>query len=86
MVGSGRDGIRLTDTTGTTVERNVVEDSGRWGIAVDGESANNRILRNRVGGSVAFHLFDDTAGGATAGTANLDLGNRFGTSSPRGLR
>ncbi len=72
---SGRDGISLTDTNNSVVLDNRVTDSGRWGIALTGSSANNLVAFNRVSGSRAFDLFDDTP----AGSGNVFVGNRFRT-------
>lgn len=90
ITGRGSDGIRAQAAAGSlldsVVSHNRVSNNGRDAIRIEGGgNTGNLIEHNRLVASGEHDCHDDTAGPATAGTANLWRRNGASTESRPGL-
>ena len=85
-VGSGQDGLRLTDeSSDNLIGHNRADDNGRDGVRAETDTRDNVIKHNHMHGNGEHDAHDDSAGDGTAGTANTWHKNRCETENRPGL-
>ncbi|MBW3624114.1 MAG: right-handed parallel beta-helix repeat-containing protein [Armatimonadetes bacterium] len=82
--GSAFDGIRLGQTTNSTIRQNQSMNNASDGIQMDASTANNQIVQNHMKQNGEHDAHDDSVGPGTGGTANFWIKNQCKTDNRGG--